>query len=520
MVQKSNNPLRPHGLNQPSSKTFVLAGESVDGSKRFAKKWPLLIILTLVCIFVIISILTYKIIFSPQSSLELLPDPDLSGMEEQVAKKIQTLRMEVEKNPTSATAWGKLAMNLDIHDLKNESVPCYKQAAAIDATDFRWPYYCAIVLYEMGSRDALEWFERSRSLKPNYVPLHVRLGQALFDAGRLEESSHEFKRAIAADQNTSHAYLGLAQISLSQGDLQNSRQFLQKALEINPQHREVHGLMAAVYRRLNKKEKATNELLLAQQLPKITPVVDSVYKKLEAEGVSALWYRDRGITYFGKGLYEEAIREFQMALQFKPDPRGHNYVGDLLYKLKRYDEAASHYRAAIAMNPNYYLALNNLGQTLFEMDQVAEAIQWVKKSLRLNPRLPDAYINLGTFYRQSARTAEAIAILRRGLKAIRNFPPIALSLARLLATTSEDEFRNGTEALRLAKFVCEKTNFQNTEALDVLATAYAETGQFDRAMRTAQEALGLIDPTRQKELAAQIQSHLKLFKSNKPYRDE
>ena len=52
--------------------------------------------------------------------------------------------------------------------------------------------------------------------------------------------------------------------------------------------------------------------------------------------------------------------------------------------------------------------------------------------------------------------------------------------------------------------------------IDTLAAAYAETGDFDSAMRYAQQALAVKDISEAD--SKKIQRHLELFKQNKPIR--
>ena len=113
---------------------------------------------------------------SVRASLDALPELNLTQAEPQVAEKIRQLQNDVETNPASAATWGKLAMNLHVHDLKREALPCYEGAAELDPNDFRWPYYCATMLAETGSPQALHWFERSRTLNPNCPPVRILYG--------------------------------------------------------------------------------------------------------------------------------------------------------------------------------------------------------------------------------------------------------------------------------------------------------------------------------------------------------
>jgi tetratricopeptide (TPR) repeat protein len=461
-----------------------------------------------------------KLIFSWRTSVNRVPEIDLSSMEVQVADKIRVLLGEVEKNPKSAETWGRLAMNLDVHDLKQESISCYEQAAQLDSNDFRWPYYCSIVLRDMGSPQALTWFERSRKLKPDYTPLSILYGRVLLDSGRLEEASELFNLAADADLNSSQAYLGLAQIALFKGNLQASQSYLLRALKSNPRHGEVYGLLAEVYRRLKRPQEAREALRRAQQLPKVTPLSDPVYAKLMAEGVSSFWYRKRGRAYLELGKYDKAVPQFRKALEAKPDAEAHDNLGLSLQYLGKYDEAAQHHRQAVTLNPNFISALNNLATVLFELGKVDEAVNYMERVIELNPNLSEAYLNLGTFYMRAGNTKKAIDLFRLGLTRAPDELRIPMRLSWLLSTSSQKEMRNGPEAVRLAEKVCEKTNYRIPETLDVLAAAYAETGQFSKAVQTAHVAHNLAVSANKTDLANQINSRLKYYKAKQPYREK
>ena len=82
------------------------------------------------------------------------PQVDLTSAETEVATKIEKLRNEVIQNPKSSEGWGKLAMNLDVHDFKQQAIVCYQHAAAMEPQNFNWPYYCAIAFSDLGSSES------------------------------------------------------------------------------------------------------------------------------------------------------------------------------------------------------------------------------------------------------------------------------------------------------------------------------------------------------------------------------
>ena len=92
-----------------------------------------------------------------------LPAPSLGDAEPRVREKILSALDDVEQAPRSARAWGRLAMILDVHDLKRDVLTCYERATELDPDDFRWPYFAAILAHRARSDDVVYWLERSRS---------------------------------------------------------------------------------------------------------------------------------------------------------------------------------------------------------------------------------------------------------------------------------------------------------------------------------------------------------------------
>ena len=78
--------------------------------------------------------------------------------------------------------------------------------------------------------------------------------------------------------------------------------------------------------------------------------------------------------------------------------------------------------------------------------------------------------------------------------------------------------RDGDEAVRHAEIACKSTGNGNAAFLDTLAAAYAEAGRFRAAVRTAERALRAARQAGKSKLAADIKSHLNLFRSSKPLR--
>lgn len=456
--------------------------------------------------------------FQEQTSLDALPNLDFNGVEKQVAEKLQLLREQVEQHPGSSAAWGKFAMNLDIHDFKRESIPCYQQAAKLDPDDFRWAYYAATALRETGSQEAIQWFEYCQALNPDYLPFHILNGMMMLNHGRLQDAADAFQNALNTDSKSSHAYLGLGQVALARDDLALSKKHLLKAVEINPTHREVYGRLAEVYEKLNAPEKAAEAKRMAQQFSNVTRLADPLYAELVAEGESSYWYLIRGQRLNEKGHFPEAAEEFTLALKANPRAEAHYGLGFALQQMGNYEAAVSQYQAAIDLNPAYRDAHQDLAVTMFKMGNADKAIAQLETVIQVDPAFPGGYLNQGIYLISLGKDSEAVEVFRQGIENAPFDIRIANKLAWLLATSPKAALRNGEEAVRLAEKSCKLTNYRVPQNLDILAAAYAETMQFKKAEQIAQQAQQLAITAGQLDLADGIQSRLAMYEQNRAFR--
>ncbi|MGE0363640.1 MAG: tetratricopeptide repeat protein [Vicinamibacterales bacterium] len=88
-------------------------------------------------------------------------------------------------------------------------------------------------------------------------------------------------------------------------------------------------------------------------------------------------------------------------------------LGAALHDDGRYDEAAGHYRRALAIAPDYVPAANNLGVTLRAMGRVDEAIGVYRDGLRQRGDYPDLHFNLANALLAAGRRDEAAEHFRR-----------------------------------------------------------------------------------------------------------
>ena len=96
----------------------------------------------------------------------------------------------------------------------------------------------------------------------------------------------------------------------------------------------------------------------------------------------------------------------------------------------------------------------------------------------------------------------------------------ANNLAWALATHPESDVRDGAEAVSWGAKACEQTNHAHPDFLDTLACAYAENGEFEKAVETASMAMKIYASKGHTNAAEKMQMRIKLFQRSQPYRDQ
>jgi tetratricopeptide (TPR) repeat protein len=446
------------------------------------------------------------------------PDPDLSGVEATITEKIQRLQDVVSEHPRSAADWGRLALTLHAHSFLAEAAVAYAQAAALDPDDFRWHYLGGLALHHQHSDEAIQWFARSYALRADYTPLLVNCGRSLLAAGRLEEATVMFQRALVLDPASPHALMGLGRIAVLRDDLTAARRHLERALVTAPQDPEIQALLAQVHSRRGDSQAAERALRRSKQAAGFAPFPDPVYMDVAREGVGSFWHLRRGEDHMIWGQYAAAAAEFEQAVDLHPDVESHTRLGAALERLGKLDEAVRHQEAAVALGPTNVDALRNLSAALFAAGRIDEAVQRAIEARQLDPSSPDASLLLSQLHARSGNWRDAAAVLRQGHSAAPDDARIAAALAWLLATSPEPTVRNGAEAVRLATIASDLTSHRIVEPLDALAAAYAQTGQYEQAIATAQQARELALGGQRTDLANGISIRLDAYRAGRPWR--
>ncbi|HYV30943.1 MAG TPA: tetratricopeptide repeat protein, partial [Candidatus Binatia bacterium] len=228
---------------------------------------------TLVLIFVLLA-LGLGLCFVRRGTSPGPPAIATTGFEPVIAAQIDGALAEVRARPRSGSAWGKLGMVLQAHELVQARF-CFEQAERFESSDARWPYLQALLPGLDNPSVAIAKLERAARLRPEQPDaVRLRLAQSLFEAGRWKEAESHFKRLLQGNTNLAPAWLGLAALSHAGGQLDEASRRLQFCLTNAHTAKRAYTLLAQVERQLGHTASADAAVHLLATLPGDQPWPD------------------------------------------------------------------------------------------------------------------------------------------------------------------------------------------------------------------------------------------------------
>jgi tetratricopeptide (TPR) repeat protein len=192
---------------------------------------------------------------------------------------------------------------------------------------------------------------------------------------------------------------------------------------------------------------------------------------------------------------------------------GHLYLDD-----KKTQAAMDLFSAAIREHPESAEVQHAYGVGLLKAGSVDEAILQFREAIKLNSSFAPAHRHLAQGLASQGKARDAVDSYRKAIDLRPNFAEALNDLAWLLATHPDDKVRNGKEAVEVATRACAATRHQQPVPLITLASAYAETGQYDDAIAILQRATRLAQNAQLDHVLKQAEAVSVSIKEKKPYR--
>ena len=236
-----------------------------------------------------------------------------------------------------------------------------------------------------------------------------------------------------------------------------------------------------------------------------------------------------GTLLMERGQLDDALSYFQSALAVRSRSEHRHYnlslalihdsVGNVLARKGRLNDAIAHFRQAIELRPDFPDAHYNLGTALFQKGDLDGAIAQWRTTLSIHPYDSGAHTSLGNALVQKGLLREAVDHYERALQSDPDSILPLNNLAWVMSTGPDDSLRNDEVAVQLATKANQLSKESNPVFIRTLAAAYAQDGQFEKAIETARRASEQANAQGAHDLAVQIREDVDLYQRRTPFRD-
>jgi tetratricopeptide (TPR) repeat protein len=301
-------------------------------------------------------------------------------------------------------------------------------------------------------------------------PLEIlRESQEAFEKKNFEKASELLTKAIESNPKLTPAFIlrGLAKAALNKPD--EAAADYTKAIELSPDDERPRLLRSAIYQVTKQFSKAIEDLDFA----------------IRKNPNNAEMLATRGICHAQNGDDDKALEDFD---------------------------------AAVKADPKNARAWQLRGSAHAERGEKDAALKDFKEAIGVDPNDPATYLYRSHLYLVESEPESALQDLEEVMKRAPNFPGAANDYAWTLATNPKDAVRNGRKAVEYATKACHETDYKHAPTVDTLAAAYAESGEWDEAVKWQQEAVELAEKSHPDEVKG-MRERLNLFKERKPYRE-
>ena len=361
---------------------------------------------------------------------------------------------------------------------------------------------CARAQTSYWQDDETLWRHAIACTADNYMATS-NLGNALLKNGQLDEAMSTYRKAMELNPDYAVPYYNMGLALFQKGDVDGAIASYEKSIAKDPDYADPENNLG-------------NALM---QKGAVDEAIAHYHRAAELKpGLAEVQY-NLGGALMQKGAMEDAVASYQKALEIQPGyAEAECKLGDVFLRGGRADQAIAHYQRAIEMRPGFAEAETNLGTAFVQKGEVDQGIAHYQKAVELKPEFGEAHYDLANAFLQRGEEGEALAHFQRVLELQPQNIQAGNNLALLLATSTNGAIRDGSKAVTLAERMNQIAGGGQPVILVTLAAAYAEAGQFPKAVETAQRALQLANGQGNAALGETIAGHVKLYQNGTPLR--
>src|SRR5205809_1085166 len=334
-------------------------------------------------------------------------------------RRVAQLQERLRQAPDDRDARWELGRAYAIHGAHEEATAEFEQLLAHSPKDVAAIIQLGLAEKNRGRPEAAtEWFRRAVELEPDSTVVHFYLGEIYYNRGLNDEALVALERAVELNPDNANAHYLMAFVLGDLGRHQDARVASKRAIQLNPP-------LARAQTNLSL-ERYTAERKSQERRQRLAPEPQVV------EG-NELAHYNLGLAFRQKGYYNEALKEYRLALERGEDRRLTLQAMAELHLLKRDLAAALElYDTLLREVPDSPKLWNERGVVLHQAGRPEDALASYRQAVEVDPKYALAWNNLGVVQAHGAAADPAIEAFRTALQLQGTFSAARLNLALVL----------------------------------------------------------------------------------------
>ncbi|MEO1088824.1 MAG: tetratricopeptide repeat protein, partial [Acidobacteriota bacterium] len=201
------------------------------------------------------------------AELEPIPEPELAGLPEIASEQI-TAQREVLADlgdgasaAELAAAYGRLGELYHAYALTRPALVAYRNAGALVPEEARWTYLTALAHQREGRiPEAKAAYARALEQKPGDRATQLHLAEMHMALGEVDAAEALYSQVLADDPSHTAGIFGRGRVAEARGELEAAAEDYEAALLAQPGAKNLHSLLASLYRRLDDMDAAQRHL--------------------------------------------------------------------------------------------------------------------------------------------------------------------------------------------------------------------------------------------------------------------
>lgn len=432
---------------------------------------------------------------------------------------LSDLELAIKNDATLGEAYlltAKLTVGTDANKAKASLDKAIEQLG--HEREKRGEAYALRSLLQKEDADKLDDIKQALKDLPSSVEVQRRMFALLIDKEKFEELLQAGKSLLHEDKKNPVAIQATITALLKLDRQDEAVELLDGLIQSDDSDLDLRTIRANLYLILSKNDEA---------LADATKLIE-----LKSDSAEGYVIRSKAYLQLAQALKKDdhteeltnARRDIESALELKPNSvEGIRLRALVSSAQKRYDEAIQDVTLLARNDPQEPVWLLQLA-TLYQLNEqptmaskAADQLIAIDKSNGQAYRIRgDAKLSVGD---QTAATSDYQKALEFMKEKNEERSGLLNNLAWILATSTEDNLRDGKKAIALGLEACEITEYNAAHILSTLAAAYAETGDFDEAIKWSKKAVKLGAHEEHAQLD-QLEKELKSYEEKKPWREK